>query len=212
MIEIPEKTEDLPECGNPSLTKIASTQARYIAKDNFRKIVRDGKHYCAWCGKVELSDKRRKYCSELCLETCGIFCFPSERQGFAFHLRKQDYKCNICGFDFGAVVDNIISYRKSNGLFKSWDSSDRFKNVWRIREGSLWSMPDALAMERRPELDHVIPIKAGGDSIGFYNMQVICYCCHKMKTKQDAKDIAHYKRILKEAKNDNTIRIEQELL
>jgi HNH endonuclease len=39
--------------------------------------------------------------------------------------------------------------------------------------------------ERLPEVDHIVPVYRGGQSIGFENHQAICYTCHKTKTKVD---------------------------
>lgn len=39
--------------------------------------------------------------------------------------------------------------------------------------------------ENSPEVDHVVPIKKGGQSIGFDNHQALCYRCHKNKSKLD---------------------------
>lgn len=47
----------------------------------------------------------------------------------------------------------------------------------------------ACIVGRTPEVDHIIPIALGGQSLGFDNHQVLCYDCHKTKTKKDIKDI-----------------------
>lgn len=47
------------------------------------------------------------------------------------------------------------------------------------------------------EIDHVIPLAAGGLSHDDDNLQVLCYDCHKIKTKQDIITIYDYKRNLK---------------
>lgn len=42
--------------------------------------------------------------------------------------------------------------------------------------------------------DHVIPDQMGGDA-SLDNCQVICFACHKEKTRKDAADIAKAKRL-----------------
>lgn len=47
------------------------------------------------------------------------------------------------------------------------------------------------------EIDHITPLAAGGLSHNDDNLQVLCYDCHKIKTKQDIITIYDYKRNLK---------------
>lgn len=42
-----------------------------------------------------------------------------------------------------------------------------------------------LKDNKEPEIDHIIPIFKGGMSIGLDNVQILCYSCHKKKTKKD---------------------------
>ena len=44
------------------------------------------------------------------------------------------------------------------------------------------------------EIDHIIPISAGGSSQAMYNLQVLCCSCHKKKT-QDEKEHGSYVKI-----------------
>lgn len=39
--------------------------------------------------------------------------------------------------------------------------------------------------DRKPEVDHILAISKGGQSLGLDNHQVLCYLCHKTKTKSD---------------------------
>lgn len=47
------------------------------------------------------------------------------------------------------------------------------------------------------EVDHIIPLAAGGLSFDDDNLQILCYDCHKEKTKKDIVTIYDYKRSLK---------------
>ena len=42
--------------------------------------------------------------------------------------------------------------------------------------------------------DHIIPIALGGEQWDINNVQTLCIACDKIKTKQDAKDIAKQRR------------------
>ncbi|MFL5785884.1 MAG: HNH endonuclease [Bacteriovoracaceae bacterium] len=42
-----------------------------------------------------------------------------------------------------------------------------------------------LKDNKEPEIDHIIPIFKGGMAIGLDNVQILCYSCHKKKTKKD---------------------------
>ncbi len=44
------------------------------------------------------------------------------------------------------------------------------------------------------EVDHIEPVALGGDMFDKKNLQVLCYTCHKKKTKIDAKEIAKLRR------------------
>ena len=39
--------------------------------------------------------------------------------------------------------------------------------------------------KENPEVDHIVPIYKGGQSLGLDNHQCICYTCHKAKSKID---------------------------
>lgn len=41
---------------------------------------------------------------------------------------------------------------------------------------------------RVPETDHIIPICHLGEALGVDNHQLICKCCHKIKTKKDLRE------------------------
>ena len=53
-------------------------------------------------------------------------------------------------------------------------------NIWVTRK-----LKEIISKDLKPEVDHIIPIFKGGESLGLDNHQVICYTCHKAKTKKD---------------------------
>lgn len=130
---------------------------------------------CAWCTESELFHGNQKYCSQECSNSAMAWAYPQKENALLFLLQKQDWKCASCQFDYKAMVDYILAEEKRRsptlnpGLF--WYHMKRLK--------------DKIAPERKPEVDHIVPISRGGESLGLFNHQAICYTCHKTKTKVD---------------------------
>src|SRR6476646_8573965 len=96
------------DCGNPNLSKITNASGRSVSKDWLRPIKRDEKVYCAWCNQKELTKSRSKYCSVECLETSSAYCYPqSNPQSFFFLLKRQNYQCAGCKFDYGSTLEAL---------------------------------------------------------------------------------------------------------
>lgn len=150
-------------------------------------IVKDGVRYCVWCGKNVLHRRNQKYCSKLCSDSCFIFHNPQQNAAMQILLIKQNLKCNICGYDY---LPHILSVQKKIddkiGLSKL--------NYYLI---FLFKRSFSKNKLRRPEVDHIIPIAAGGQSLGLDNHQLICNKCHKEKTKSDFALISQYKKSIK---------------
>ena len=130
-------------------------------------VIKDGKKYCAWCGKTELTGTK-KYCGSACYLSSEVFCNPQSNFGMAFILSRQNYKCNICGFDYSQIMQDLID-RKYH------------KNKFVVATYLRWNTPKEL----RPEVDHILPIYQGGCGPGINNHQVICHSCHTRKTKEE---------------------------
>ncbi len=54
------------------------------------------------------------------------------------------------------------------------------------------------------EVDHIKPVSLGGDMFNEDNLKVLCYTCHKEKTKNDAKEIALLRKKEKMKKKEQT--------
>lgn len=97
---------------------------------------------------------------------------------------RQGFKCNICAFDYGAIVEALFR------LPKIPYGASEVKDTWRTTF-SYWLMvrlkSDLQAYDKphRLEVDHIVPIYKGGQSLGLENHQAICYTCHKTKTSKD---------------------------
>lgn len=114
---------------------------------------------CAWCAEKEVKG-RFKYCSTNCGDSAMAWAYPQKENALWFLLLKQEWKCKIC-----------------NHQYPVQSGSSHWHLMVKLKSNS--------PKERRPEVDHIIPISKGGISIGLDNHQVICYTCHKVKTKVD---------------------------
>ena len=167
---------------------------RNINASSFKKIVKNGIKHCAWCGEYPVTGKR-KYCNDYCRDNCYAFIHPQKELGLEYHLQTQDLKCVGCDFDYRPMIDDMSAkYKKRNITGYSEDGYANERLFKRLK-----TMTHNLhGRGKKPEVDHIIPIALGGDVVGFDNHQVLCYDCHKEKTKVDMGDIAKDKRISKE--------------
>lgn len=102
---------------------------------------------------------------------------PQNEYGLNILLARQNWKCNACQYDYGPLVSQLLT----NGRVYNKPADHNIQMcpslALRIKQHS----PEGT----KPEVDHIIPISKGGQSIGFDNLQTICVQCHKAKTKVD---------------------------
>ncbi len=149
---------------NPKVEELTkSHRERSINLDCIKpiKIEIDGKskRYCCWCTEGQLHHGAQRYCSESCKMSATAWAYPQKEEALYILLKKQDNKCNICQYQWSISGDSY------------WQKMKRLKR-------------NALP-ERKPEVDHIIPIYKGGTALGLANHQVICFTCHKAKSKVD---------------------------
>ena len=101
--------------------------------------------------------------------------------------RRTDWTC--------CSVDCTKEYRDNIVIIKSWTETRRkaFErdNYTCVKCGKKTSSLYLIG-------DHIIPIALGGDEWDLDNVQTLCKDkCNKIKTRQDAKDIANQRRIEK---------------
>jgi len=106
------------------------------------------------------------------------WAYPQKEENLAALLIKQDYKCNVCQFDYAPFMDAIAAKELVRG---GVDCDWRTEYLWQFYKRLKMKVPH----ERRPEVDHIVPIYKGGIPLGMENHQVICYTCHKTKTGKD---------------------------
>ena len=149
---------------NPQVIEATKTsKKRSYALGNIDLITRpDGLKGCMWCGDdLKSKHPNTRYCKDpLCSKSAWAWGNPQGQEGRNLLLERQDFKCNICQFDW-------LPFKKS------------------LLRGNMFGIPQ----NKCPEVDHIIAIGNGGASLGLDNHQAICYDCHKSKTKVDVKSM-----------------------
>jgi len=104
------------------------------------------------------------------------WCDPQKEEGLAVLLARQGYKCLLCEYDWNPLAQSLIEGR---GINKKLDRFNEYslRLMKRLKQES----PEGTM----PEIDHILAIRHGGQSIGLSNHQAICENCHKAKTKVD---------------------------
>jgi len=59
------------------------------------------------------------------------------------------------------------------------------------------------------QVDHIMPVAVGGDSLDLDNLQTLCIDCHKEKTKEDMKTISEFRMIEKKQEKNQVLFIGQ---
>jgi 5-methylcytosine-specific restriction endonuclease McrA len=70
-------------------------------------------------------------------------------------------------------LHDYFNYRRRGPQWE-FRTADNIRNYHRLKKDN-----------KEPEIDHIIPIFKGGMAIGLDNVQILCYSCHKKKTKKD---------------------------
>lgn len=135
------------------------------------------KRLCAWCAVGELHSGNQKYCTSDCSTYAMAWAYPQKEDALKYLLLRQEWKCLSCQYDYKPFLDAMIA--KDRARYGSGCTLEKLP----------WNYFSRLKMQvspdRKPEVDHIIPISKGGQSLGLDNHQVLCYICHKIKTKID---------------------------
>jgi hypothetical protein len=130
---------------------------------------------CAWCGNGTLKRGNQKYCHKDCSQSAMAWAYPQKEDALGFLLVAQEWKCKGCAYDYLPHMQSLLARERSY-------------NQAPLNELPWWyfkRLKDRVPKERRPEVDHIVPIFKGGQSLGLDNHQAICYTCHKSKTSKD---------------------------
>lgn len=163
--------------GNPKVLELTKTWTkRSVDLTQLKKIqVPEGK-FCAWCAQDKLSGNQ-KYCSNACKVSANAWAYPQKEYGLGCLLMRQDWKCNVCQYDYVPLVEQLLVNGRIYDKPKDYKTMFSWTLVRRIKQKS--------PQERKPEVDHIIPVSKGGITLGISNHQALCFSCHKAKTKID---------------------------
>ena len=164
--------------GNPRIEELTKSyrDRSYNLSDLVVEKTENGR-FCVWCNEVRLTHGNKKYCCKSCSINAMAWAYPQKEEGLGLLLMRQNWKCNICCYDYVPFVESILA------VYRLHDKPTDFRTQFS------WSLIKRLKSQIetafRPEVDHIIPIYKGGESIGLSNHQAICYTCHKAKTSKD---------------------------
>lgn len=204
--------DQLVPCNNPFINEIIKTSKRNIPRDTFQPILRDGYKYCAWCAVNAIKPPNRKYCSIECQESTMLFCYPQTDDGLRLLLNRQNFKCNLCQYDYGIKIKNEYDKKINFLIEKMHEYQNNIKryNIYENEYNLILNNPNYFAhlsrLEPYPknvEIDHINPVALGGLTLGYNNLQAICCECHKIKTAKDMGDISNGKQSLLNPKTEN---------
>ena len=132
---------------------------------------------CCWCAVGKLNHGAQRYCCRSCRDSATAWAYPQKEEGLNFLLIRQNFKCATCQFDYVPIVEQCLK----NGYVYDKPDDYRIKISFYLMKRIKSKSPP----ERRPEVDHILAIHRGGASLGLENHQILCFTCHKAKTKVD---------------------------
>lgn len=177
----------MKKCKNPLIAEVTKTYVKRIFNLSDIKLPEGLKKCCVWCLEP-LTGRKYRWCGEECVEEASAWGNPQKEYGVAILLIRQNFKCNSCAYDWGKVVEGM--YNDTNPYVSSYYGMKEAKKTWRTKE-SYWvarRLKEHVHVTDKPhrlEVDHILAISKGGQSLGLENHQILCYDCHKVKTKQD---------------------------
>jgi hypothetical protein len=168
---------------NPKVDELTkSCRDRSYRLSDFNSFKLDGKNKnCVWCLSV-LPGKKQKWCSAACIASALAWAQPNGSHGLRVLLYRDGFECANCQFSYRSLfLDAFRKVRRRNDF--------RFPRIKSKRiEKLIKSFRRLVPTNIRPEVDHVIPVSLGGQTLGFENLQILCRQCHKVKSKKDTKD------------------------
>ena len=167
--------------GNPQLEEFAKSYTdRTCSLGAIDLVIReDGTKGCVWCGDpLKSKHHATRYCKDgLCPDSFMAWAYPQQEYGLNYLLIRQNFCCNICGYDWKPIIENVVGPRYRNFGIEYYKTKPNPMLMKRLKRH--------CEKKFKPEVDHIVPIYKGGTSIGLDNHQAICYTCHKAKTSKD---------------------------
>jgi len=161
---------------------------------------------CPVCAKTKFEfDKRMKvYCSKKCrkeyskrictwqelrdrvLKEKGEICQSCRKNQKQLEKEKQDYK-DKQKQEFIKNHPEVLEQRRKELMEQA---EDYYQKALNLKPNSIFLYEEINELPYQYdsfEVDHIIAVKNGGDMWDEKNLQVLCYTCHKEKTKKDMK-------------------------
>lgn len=167
--------------GNPIVEELTkSHRERRVNLSDLSVIKVDGLRKCVWCAEITLRHGNQKYCSPACSSYAMAWANPQKEEGLFYLLVKQDFKCNVCQYDWAPLAQKI---KNDTNRYIGTTADVPFKDKcdWSMMKRIKSKSPEGT----QPEVDHIVAISKGGTALGLDNHQALCYKCHKAKTKVD---------------------------
>lgn len=174
----------MKKCENPLIPEITKTYKKRVFNLSSIKLPNGLKKHCVWCLEDLKGTLARRWCGEECVQSAQAWGNPQKEYGLGLLLIRQNFKCAECQFDWGAVVEAM--YQKPRTPYGMVECKD----TWRTKF-SYWltcklkEEMHSTDLPHRIEVDHILAISKGGQSLGLDNVRALCYTCHKVKTKSD---------------------------
>lgn len=153
---------------------------------------------CPMCGKPKSEWNRRKDWT-----CCSIECTKKHKKLFKYWaetrldaIRRDGYKCVKCGYEAKRIIKNVEKIYSKDGV-KTHLRTGYFIRVFEDENSVKCA---EVGCDSEFVGDHIVPIALGGKEFDIDNVQTLCKKCNKEKTAQDMKDIAEYRKLLKENK------------
>lgn len=106
-------------------------------------------------------------------------------------MKERGCHCAKCGFSWKDFA--LQAFDEQEG--KKWFQTAMDNLRLNIFDAYVVNRTKQLVPKIRAiEIDHIIPVALGGTTFGFENLQLLCYECHKIKTKEDMAEIAKSKK------------------
>lgn len=136
---------------------------------------------CRWCGGPIVERGRRTFCSQACVDQ---HCCRSSAAGAARVVWKRDHGvCAGCGLDCEALRLELFHLRWSS--VEQWQQRGRELGLLVRRRGGT---TERWVREMRFwDVDHIVPVVAGGGSCGPENLRTMCWRCHRRETAELAR-------------------------
>lgn len=173
-----ERTKVVPP-GKFAVREIDLTPSfRFFSTARLRGIHSGKTILCAWCNESPVQHKLIKYCSTEC-ESSVKLSSDSKDAGLKAYLliERQECKCANCLKSFeDAIIQRIAANHTLNESYhKMGTNKQRKVSYWQIGQltGKLF------------QLDHIVPIFAGGHGTDLKNLQVLCVECHARKSVEE---------------------------